>query len=66
MSKKKNTKCKQLNGTRCKYKEIAQGKQSDASANWNREIQIFHDLNNRMVLIGERSMMSIVWSTESK
>ena len=30
------------NGTRCKDKEIAQGKQSDASANWHREIQIFH------------------------
>jgi len=42
MSKKNNTKCKQLNGTRCKDKEIAQGKQSDASANWHREIQIFH------------------------
>jgi hypothetical protein len=31
MSKKINTKCKQLNGTRCKDKEIAEGKQSDAS-----------------------------------
>jgi hypothetical protein len=42
MSKKNNTKCKQLNGTRRKDKEIAQGKKSDASANWHREIHIFH------------------------
>jgi len=42
MSKENDTKYRKPNGTRCKDKEMVQGKQSDTSHNWHREIQIFH------------------------
>ena len=40
MIKENDTKYRKPNGTRCKDKEMVQGKQSDTSHNWHREIQI--------------------------